>query len=177
MNYIDRIKKMHACGDAVGWLTERNYPTLQEAWNACERGDWMLWYAGRQSGQPDSPSRRRLVACACACARVSLHLFGAKYPDDNRPRRAIEAAEAWARGDADAPSSLDVRSAAYAASAAANVAYAASAAANAANAAYAAAHAASAAYTAASAANAAEPRQAADIVREHYPSPPRKASR
>lgn len=43
MNYIDRIEKMRACPEAIAWLRERNYPTLQEAWDNCKRGDWMLW--------------------------------------------------------------------------------------------------------------------------------------
>ena len=37
---------------------------------------------------------------ACDCAESVLHLFEAKYPDDHRPRRAIETARLYAVGKA-----------------------------------------------------------------------------
>jgi hypothetical protein len=36
---------------------------------------------------------------AADCAERVLPLFEEQYPDDDRPRRAIEAARAWARGE------------------------------------------------------------------------------
>jgi hypothetical protein len=77
-----------------------------------------------------------------------LHIYESKYPNDDRPRKAIEAAR---RGDKDA-AAYAYAAAANAAAAAANAAYAAANTAYA-NAAYAAA--ANAAYAAAAAANAA----------------------
>jgi hypothetical protein len=88
-------------------------------------------------------------------AESVLHIFEAKYPDDKRPRLAIEAAR---RGDKDANAAYAAANAAYAAAnaayAAADAAYAAAANA-AAYAAYAAAAAADAAAAAADAAYAA----------------------
>ena len=44
--------------------------------------------------------RHRLLAnWAADCAEHVLPLFGARYPQDDRPRRAIEMARAWARGE------------------------------------------------------------------------------
>ena len=123
---------LEACEDAVEWA--RTQPSLTQAWRRCTRGDWMLWYASLQ----DNVARKRLVWVACQCARLSLK----HVPDgENRPRIAIETAEAWTRGDAIL---REVRAAAYAAD---DAAYAADAA-DAADAAYAAANAADAAYAA-----------------------------
>jgi hypothetical protein len=94
-----------------------------------------------------------LVLASCDCAELAL----VHVPDgEDRPRRAIETARAWAGGGGNV-SLDDVRQAANAAYAAADAAYAAYAAAYAANAAYAAAAYAAyaSAYAAADAANAA----------------------
>src|SRR4030042_4747145 len=42
---------------------------------------------------------RQLSLWAALCAEHVLEYFEEKYPDDNRPRIAIEAARAWARGE------------------------------------------------------------------------------
>ncbi len=150
--HIDYLKKLDACPEAIPWIAQFN--TLQQAWNVCEHGDWMLWLLGKQSGEPESKSRKKLVLTACKCARLSL-----KYVSKNekRPLMAIETAEKWAKGD-DSVSLLDVRNAAYAAYA------------GAANAANAAANAANAAANAANAAAASKVlKQCANIVRKDYP--------
>jgi hypothetical protein len=104
----------------------------------------MLWLAARTGVR-----RQDLVLAACACARLALPYVAVGEP---RPLRAIETAERWARGEG--ASLVDVRTAAYAArAAAADAAYAADAAADAA--AYAADAAADAAYAAIFAARAA----------------------
>ena len=43
MDYIERIADMGACAPALAWLRSEQHPTLQAAWDACPRGDWMLW--------------------------------------------------------------------------------------------------------------------------------------
>jgi thymidine phosphorylase len=40
-----------------------------------------------------------LALWAAACAEHVLHLFESAYPEDPRPRQAIEHARAWARGE------------------------------------------------------------------------------
>ena len=90
---------------------------------------------------------------ACQCARLALPVFEEKYPEDDRPRKAIETAEEFALGQIDEDElEKAARAAAYAAYAAAYAAAraaarAANAAADAANAAYA-TDAANAAYAA-----------------------------
>ena len=43
VDYIERIADMCACAPAMAWLRSEQYPTLQAAWDACPRGDWMMW--------------------------------------------------------------------------------------------------------------------------------------
>ena len=160
------LKKLNACPEAVGWADQ--FPTLQDAWDNCDRGEWMLWLLGKQVGEPGTKSRKKLVLTACKCARLSL-----KYipEDEKRPIKAIQTAEKYARG-VKGITLQDVRSAA-AADAADAAAYAAHAAAyaDAADAAAYAAHAAAYAYAAAAAAAARKNalKECANIVRKDYP--------
>ena len=115
--------------EARGWSSAREW---LEAWEVCDDARWMLHAAASVA-----VDRRIVVLAACACARTALR----HVPEDEaRPLRAIETAEAWARGEATAvqarAASLDANDAAAAAYAAANAAYG-----NAAYAAYAAAYA------------------------------------
>lgn len=45
------------------------------------------------------PKRQREAVRAADCAEAVLPLFERECPGDDRPRRAIEAARAWARGE------------------------------------------------------------------------------
>ena len=85
----------------------------------------MIQYTGRRDprlvaihrgGLLDVPRHRLLASWAADCAEHVLPLFTAKYPEDDRPRRAIETARAWSRGEA---SVGEARKAAFAAHAAA----------------------------------------------------------
>ena len=140
MTNRERLTDLGACRDAVEWAAR--YKTPQAAWKACKRGDHMLWYCGKVSGPPDSPSRRKLVLVAAECAETSLHLIA-----DEETRAICEATlqtcYAYAHGEATLGEVKSAAAAAYA------DAYAARAAAYAADAAAAAAAAYAAAYAAA----------------------------
>ena len=162
--WIRPIKKLGACSEALEWAED--YDNLQDAWDKCERGDWMLWLLGKQAGIPESDSRKKLVLAACQCARLTLPYV---KEGEGRPLKAIETAEAWAHSEGGV-TLIDVRDAAYSAYAAAYAAYSAYAAAYAAYAAY---SAYATAYAATAAAYAADDRtitlkQCADIVRGYY---------
>jgi len=173
MKHIDKLNKLGACNEAVEWAKEMK--NGQAAWDNCERGDWMLWLAGKTAGKPKSVKRKKLVLCACECARLAL-----KYvpKGEDRPLKCIETAEAWARGEDSYDDLVEARRAASA-SASASAAYAsASASAASASAASASAYASAsdAAAYAASAYDAAYVtktlKECADIVRKHYPKVP-----
>ena len=53
----------------------------------------------RRGGTLTDADHRLLALWAAACAEHVLPLFEAARPEDPRPRRAIEAARAWARGE------------------------------------------------------------------------------
>jgi hypothetical protein len=53
----------------------------------------------RRGGSLRDDDHRRLGFWAADCADHVLHHFEAARPDDDRPRRAIEAGRAWARGE------------------------------------------------------------------------------
>jgi hypothetical protein len=54
----------------------------------------------RRGGTLDDADHRRLAVWAADCAAHVLVHFERERPDDDRPRRAIELARAWARGEA-----------------------------------------------------------------------------
>jgi hypothetical protein len=166
----ERLTKIGACSEAVEWSKQFGM-SAKRAWIACERGDHMLWLCGKLSGPPESDGRKKLVLCCCECARLSLPIYEARYPNDGRVRKCLDTAERWARGEATIEELREARAAAYAAYAAdaADAYLAADAAAAYAAAAYAAY---SYAANAANAANASTLKQCADIVRKHYPTPP-----
>src|SRR3990167_9347087 len=113
-DHIKLLEKLSACNEAVTYADQFN--TLNEAWQVCGRGDWMLWLAGQLSGKPESESRKRLILVVCQCARLSL-----EYTTDPQPLKTIEIVEAWAKGDPTITFN-DVRNASYASNAAANAA-------------------------------------------------------
>lgn len=109
-----KLKRLGACPKAIEWA--KGYRSARKAWQECHRGDWMLWLCGRYSGQPESAGRKKLVLCACECARLSLPIYEKKYPNDNRVRNCIEVAERWAKGKTTIEELREARSVAHAAS-------------------------------------------------------------
>lgn len=91
-HWTERLKTIGACDEAVEWAGR--YSTLQVAWDACERGDWMLWLCGKFAGEPWDDGRRRLVLAACECARPALAWAG-----EVRPQFQLDLHESWARGE------------------------------------------------------------------------------
>ena len=108
--HIAYLKKLNACEDAVEWAAE--FTTLQKAWDVCERGDWMVWMIAKQSGDPESKSRKKLVLLLCGIVRPVLKFVP---EDEKRPLIAIETMEKWVRGEASLQDVRDAASAAYAA--------------------------------------------------------------
>ena len=85
----EQIGKFNPCRESVVWMGDR---TLAQAWDDCERGDWLLWLCAKAG-----VDKKKIVLAACGCARLVLHLVA---EDEPRPRLAIETAEAWCRGEA-----------------------------------------------------------------------------
>ncbi len=75
--------------------------TWLDAWEGCRDGRWLIHAAARIGVDP-----RHVTRAACACARTAL---GFVPPDEGRPRRALEAAEAWTCGRASLAEVAQVR--------------------------------------------------------------------
>ena len=162
-----KLEKLNACKDAIEWAAnQKNY---KEAWQSCERGDWMLWLAFKLNIDD-----KKLTMAKVMCVKQVEHLMR-----DQRSRDALQSCIDYANGKI---TRNQLNAAAYAAAAAydaaaAYAAYAATAAAYDAAAAYAAY--AAAADDAAAAADATYAvkketlKQCASIVRKHYPKAPR----
>ena len=138
----ERLKRFAPCSEAMEWMKSQKNAT--EAWQNCERGDWMLWIAKRLNVDD-----RKLTIAKAMCAKQVEHLM-----KDQRSKDALQAcidyfnglitreqlnayaanaaaADAAAADAADAADAAAYAAAAYAAAAAA-AAYAAYAAADAA---------------------------------------------
>ena len=112
-----KLKEMSACNEAIGWVGDR---TPEQAWNECERGDWMLWIA-----QKKDVDLRKLTLAKARCSKLAIH-----FMKDERSRKAVEVAERFGLGLATREELDEARNAAAAADADADAAaYAASAAA------------------------------------------------
>ena len=117
-----KLEKIDACRDAREWVaTQKNY---KEAWQNCERGDWMLWLAKRLKVDD-----RKLTLAKFKCANQVRHLM-----KDQRSIDALDASEKYGNGEIgreelNAAADAAAAAAAYAADAAAYYADAAAAAA------------------------------------------------
>ena len=120
-----KLKAMGACREAVKWAKDHKWP---DAWQKCERGDWMLWLCGAMQGKEGWPPRQQIVLVACDCVELVLPIFEKKYPDDKRVRECLETTRKWANGEATIEDVRKARAAACAACAAAYTADAADAA-------------------------------------------------
>ena len=116
----------HARVDAVLWIAEGRG-------KSDEQPDKIAFTSARLVKEVGTLTQRICVRWAAECSKRVLHLYEDKYPDDKRPREAINAALAWAKDPSD--KNRDAANAAANAAYAAYAAYAANAAANAAKAA------------------------------------------
>ena len=68
MDYIERIEALGACAPALDWLRSEQYPSLQAAWDACPRSNWMLWLLSTMD-HPAYPAATAAARDARAAAR------------------------------------------------------------------------------------------------------------
>ena len=83
------LKKMRACDDAVKWADGKTMP--KKAWEACERGDWLLWVAGRLG-----VDRKLVVLASVKCARLALK----HWTKDESLKTNLAVIERWSKGKA-----------------------------------------------------------------------------
>ena len=86
--YLDRIRALGACSDAVGWCSVHHPTDLRAAWEDCPDGRWMLWLLVRLD-------RRRGVGVTVEVVRaLSAHLAPDEVTID-----VLNPLAAWAAGD------------------------------------------------------------------------------
>lgn len=97
---LHALVRLDACREARAWVGQFGPDTeWQDVWNACPRGDWMMWLLGHVAGGSfESEARKKLVSCACDCAELSLPFCEQVWPDDARPRRLLEAVRGHLNG-------------------------------------------------------------------------------
>ena len=93
------IEKYSPCVEAVEF--RRQFKTFEEAWNHCERGDWMLWIASRVG-----VDKRKLTLAKGKCAELVIRLM-----KDERSVNAVKAAIDYGNGKIDED---ELKKAAYA---------------------------------------------------------------
>ena len=100
--FYNFLEDINACEEACEWVKENNF-TLNEAWQKCKRGDWMLWLIKKAN----LCDHRKLTLAKARCAKLVIHLM-----KDERSRKAIEVAEDYGNNKA---TKDDLAAAAYAA--------------------------------------------------------------
>jgi hypothetical protein len=82
------LTQFNVCED--GLIFYDNYDSFEDAWNACPRGDWMLWIAAKLK-----VDHRILTLAKSRCARTVIHLM-----EDEKSRNAVEVSEQYGLGTA-----------------------------------------------------------------------------
>ena len=92
----EKILALNPCREGLVFAESCDFDAVK-IWNTCPRGDWMIWLLRKTQ----SIDKQTSVKLACLCAERVLSIYESKYPDDKRPRLAIEAAKAWADNPTD----------------------------------------------------------------------------
>lgn len=85
-----------ACSGGMAWYRDRGADSVEETIErliADKQYSYAIWLLPRMT------THRGRILMACYAARQALPQWEARYPDDNRPRLAIEAAERCADND------------------------------------------------------------------------------
>lgn len=89
-HWSDRLPRV-TCGAALEWCATQ--PSAAAAWRNCERGDWMVWIIGWKA-RIGSRSHKKLVLAVCESVRRVLG-----RARGSEPTALIESCEAWAAGN------------------------------------------------------------------------------
>lgn len=118
------LQKERACQPVVDWFkSQKDKKDLKSQLKACERDnhlDYFNWMIVRKLSRVDK------VRYAVYAAEQVIDIFEKKYPNDARPRKAIQAAKKYIKNPSanNKNAAADAADAAYAAYATADAAYA-----------------------------------------------------
>lgn len=102
---IEQLEGLEACTDCIAWVKEQKDRSLAALVKEAVKNPVYKTEEGKEYdtlefcnwGITRLMTRRQAVLYACFAARQVLGIYEDKYPDDDRPRKAIEAAEAYAK--------------------------------------------------------------------------------
>jgi len=77
---IIKLRELNACKEAIEWLSSQT--TLEQAWENCTRGDWLLWLVAALR-----VDERKLSLAKGLVAKEITYLM-----DDKRSKTAVQAA-------------------------------------------------------------------------------------
>lgn len=149
------LKRLGACDEALEWSNKYGTDKLK-AWRECEDSSWMMWLIKKTVVvDQGSDEHRKLVGMSAEFAEQSLPNYEKEYPNDRRVRDCIEARKRFADGKATVEELREHKADAAADAAAVWAAVW------------------EAVWEALWAADAVSSTATCDIIRKHYPRPPR----
>ena len=86
-NLKQKLLELKACNEAIAWSNGKN---INEVWETCPRGDWMLWLFSRTN----SGDFKLLTLAKGHCANTVRHLM-----KDQRSLDAVDAAIKFGKGE------------------------------------------------------------------------------
>ena len=91
---LKMLKEMDACEEGIDWFKNKydndvSIIVLQNDLIAENKERWLNWFIANKL------SKHNRVSYAIYAAEQVLHIFEKKYPDDKRPRLAIDAAKKY----------------------------------------------------------------------------------
>lgn len=99
MDVIKIMKKYGACYIAIEWAHNNGIKTLRDAWDTCQRSDWMLW-ALDEIGYSDEIKLRTIVCRCVRETRISDSWTVWDLLTDERSKNAVIVTERFIAGDA-----------------------------------------------------------------------------
>lgn len=84
------------CFEAIRFMESVDYDPMR-AWNECHRGDWLICFLRKTNRL----NKEHAVKIAITCAEHVLFKFEEQYPENNKPKQAIEAAKRWLTNPSD----------------------------------------------------------------------------
>jgi hypothetical protein len=111
MSYTDTIPEDWT--EFRAWVIEAKVKSDAEAWDKLQSPEWMLCLAEERGIELDTSKLRRFAA---DCADDVLHIYERHHPDDDRPRKAIQATRDYADGKIEKAVRVSSRAAASSAS-------------------------------------------------------------
>lgn len=66
--FKNQLIKIGACKESIEWIEDK---TLREAWDACKRGDWLLWLYEKSINYDE---RLAVLAAAHCCERIRFYV-------------------------------------------------------------------------------------------------------